>query len=111
MPGADGINKHRVSFLETQHNSSFRPKKKASFEAFLLCGARIYSCLSPSSFLPFLGTISTESSDNVEERSATRRKAKKQKAKGDNPTVIKRLGEPLNDGVKERPIPLNCFLE
>ena len=47
----------------------------------------------------------------MKERSATRRKAKKQKAKGDNPTVIKRLGEPLKDGVKEHPTPLNCFLE
>lgn len=47
----------------------------------------------------------------MEERSATRRKAKNQKASGDNPTVTKRLGEPLKDGVKEHPIPLNRFLE
>ena len=47
----------------------------------------------------------------MEERSATRSKAKKQKAKGDNPTVTKRLGEPLKDGVKKHPIPLKCFLE
>ena len=56
-------------------------------------------------------TAIQEPSDNVEERSATRRKTKKQKAKGDNPTETKRLGEPLKDGVKERSIPLNCFLE
>ena len=47
----------------------------------------------------------------MKERSATRRKTKKQKAKGDNPTVAKRLGELLNDGVKEHPTPLICILE
>ena len=39
-----------------------------------------------------------------------RRKAKQQKASGDNPTE-KRLCELLNDGVKKHPTSLTCILE